>query len=133
MTKIFSAAGALGAAAAMTGLNVAVASGFALAGLLAPEAILPAGAAPSEASFVFALYAAARTLPLAAGVGLAIARRSASALLILGSLAGAIQAVDGVVGLVQHDIGKTVGPLVIAALQLAALLALCRARKAPVA
>jgi hypothetical protein len=131
MTKVFSPARAFGAASAMTALNVAVASGFALAGLLAPQTILPAGAAPSEASLVFALYAAARTLPLAAGVCLAIARRSTPALLILGSLAGAIQTIDAAVGLVQHDIGKTVGPLAIAALQFATLLALRRAKSAP--
>ena len=53
-------------AAWITAINVLVASGFAIAGLVAPQAILPAGAAPSEASFVFALYAAARSLPLAA-------------------------------------------------------------------
>jgi hypothetical protein len=53
-------------AAWITAINVLVASGFAIAGLVAPQAILPPGAAPGEASFVFALYAAARTLPLAA-------------------------------------------------------------------
>ena len=116
-----------------TAANVAVASGFALVGVLAPQAMLPAGVAPGEASFVFALYAAARTLPLAAGVGLAVARRSTPALLVLGSLAGAIQTADAVVGLVQHDVGKTAGPLVIAALQFATLLALRRTRNTPVA
>lgn len=133
MTKVFLGVGAFGVASAVTALNVVVASGFALAGLLAPQTILPAGAAPSEAAFIFALYAAARTLPLAAGVGLAIAWRSAPALLILGTLAGAVQTIDAAVGLVQHDIGKTVGPLVIAALQFAALLALRRVRRASVA
>jgi hypothetical protein len=53
-------------AAWITAINVMVASGFAIAGLVAPQAILPPGAAPGEASFVFALYAAARSLLLAA-------------------------------------------------------------------
>ena len=39
-------------AAWITAINVVVASGFAIAGLVAPQAILPAGAAPGEASFV---------------------------------------------------------------------------------
>ena len=133
MTRIFSPATAFGAASAMTGLNVLVASGFALAGLLAPQAILPAGAAPTEAAFIFALYAAARTLPLAAAVLIAIACRSAIALTILGGLAGAIQLADAAIGLVEHDISKTAGPLAIAALQFAAQLALRRARAAPAA
>jgi hypothetical protein len=37
--------------------------------------------------------------------------------LILGILAGIIQFSDAGVGLYQHDVGKTVGPLVIALIQ----------------
>ena len=36
-------------AAWITAINVLVASGFAIAGLVAPQAILPPGAAPGEA------------------------------------------------------------------------------------
>ena len=104
-------------AAWITAINVLVASGFAIAGLVAPQAILPPGAAPGEASSVFALYAAARSLPLAAFALWAIARRNVRALIVLGALAGVVQLFDAGVGLVQHDLGKTIGPLVIAALQ----------------
>jgi len=40
-------------AAWINAINVLVASGFSIAGLVAPQAILPAGAALDEASFVF--------------------------------------------------------------------------------
>jgi hypothetical protein len=104
-------------ASIVTAANVLVASGFAIAGLIAPAALLPAGDAPSEASFIFAMYAAARTLPLALAALVAIYKRSATALLVLGTLAGLVQLVDGFIGLYQHDHGKTIGPLVIAGLQ----------------
>jgi hypothetical protein len=104
-------------AAWITAINVLVASGFSIAGLVAPHAILPSGAAPGEASFVFALYAAARSLPLAAVALWAVAGRNVEALIVLGALAGVVQLLDAGVGLVQHDLGKTIGPLVIAALQ----------------
>jgi hypothetical protein len=111
-------------AAWITAINVLVASGFAIAGLVAPQAILPPGAAPGEPSVVFAPYAAARSLPLAAFTLWAIARRNVPALIVLGSLAGVVQLLDAGVGLVQHDLGKTIGPLVIAALQAFATLRL---------
>jgi hypothetical protein len=114
-------------AAWITAMNVLIASGFAIAGLVAPQAILPAGAVPGEASFVFALYAAARSLPLAAFALWAIARRNVQALFVLGALAGVIQLLDAGVGLAQHDVGKTIGPLVIAALQALAIFRLAGA------
>ena len=104
-------------AAWITAINVLVASGFAIAGLVAPQAILPPGAAPGEASSVFALYAAARSLPLAAFALWAIAWRNVQALIVLGALAGVIQLLDAGIGLVQHNVGKAIGPLVIAVLQ----------------
>jgi hypothetical protein len=108
-------------ASAITALNVLIASGFAIAGLVSPEAILPPGSAPTGASLIFALYAAARTLPLALVTLAAIARRSASALSILGLLAGLIQLSDAAVGVFQNDAGKILGPLFIAGLQLHAV------------
>jgi hypothetical protein len=120
----------MGLASALTALNVVVASGFSIAGLIKPELILPAGATPTDASAVFAMYAAARTIPLALMTMVAIYKRSASALLVLGLLAGIIQLVDAAVGLYQHDIGKTVGPLFLAILQTYAVAILWKASKA---
>ena len=73
---------------------------------------------------MFALYAAARSLPLAAFALWAIAQRNVQALIVLGALAGVVQLMDAGIGLVQHDPGKTIGPLVIAALQAFATLRL---------
>src|ERR1700704_229287 len=105
-------------AAAITVLNVLVASGFSIAGLFRAEYVLPAGSVPTQASFIFAMYAAARTLPLALMALAAIYQRSPSSLKILGLLAGLIQFADAAIGLYQHDIGKTIGPLVLGALQM---------------
>jgi hypothetical protein len=107
----------LGLASALTVLNVVVASGFSIAGLIRPELVLPTGATPTDASTIFAMYAAARTIPVALITMAAVYRGSISALLVLGPLAGSIQFCDSGVGLLQHDVAKTVGPLFLAILQ----------------
>jgi hypothetical protein len=119
---------AMRVAALITLLNVLVASGFSIASLVRPELIVPAGTAPSGASAIFAMYAAARTLPLAVAVILSIAMGSAPALLVLGSLAGVTQCLDAIVGILHGGFGKTIGPLVLACLQGYAML---RLRKEP--
>jgi hypothetical protein len=72
-------------ASLVTAINVLVAAGFSIAGLVSPKSILPAGYAPTEASFIFAMYAAARTIPLAFMALIVIYKQSQSALLTLGS------------------------------------------------
>jgi hypothetical protein len=104
-------------ASLVTAINVLVASGFSIAALIRPQSVLPAGSVPTEASLLFAMYAAARTIPLALFALAAIYKRAMSALLILGTLAGAIQLLDAGIGLFQHDLGKFAGPLFIAVLQ----------------
>ena len=104
-----------------TAINVLVACGFSIAGLVSPLLILPATDSANHASFIFALYAAARTIPLALFAFVAIRSQSPLALLLLGGLAGAVQLLDAGVGIVQGDTAKTVGPLAIAALQFASL------------
>src|SRR3981081_1555218 len=108
-------------ASAITALNVLVASGFSIAGLFKPEYVLPAGSVQTQASLIFAMYAAARTLPLALIALAAIYQRSLSSLRVLGLLAGFIQFADAAVGLSHHDTGKTIGPLVLGALQIYAV------------
>jgi hypothetical protein len=117
MTPQASRPAAMRIASLVTALNVLVAGGFSIAGLVSPASILPMGSTPTDASFIFAMYAAARTIPLAVVALIAICKRSESALLILGTLAGIIQLLDAGIGLLQHDFGKSVGPLVIAAFQ----------------
>ena len=105
----------------ITAVNVLVASGFSIAGLVRPQSILPLGSVPTVASLIFALYAAARTVPLAVMALIAIYRRSIPMLLVLGALAGVIQLLDGTIGVYQHDWGKSVGPFAVAAVQFYAL------------
>jgi hypothetical protein len=116
-------------ASLVTAINVLVASGFSIAGLISPQSMLPAGYGPSEASALFAMYAAARTIPLALMTLAAIYTRARSALLILGALAGVIQLLDAGIGLVQHDTGKFAGPLFIAALQFSVVALLKRSTR----
>ena len=47
----------------------------------------------------------------------AIYKQATSALLILGALAGAVQLLDAGIGLFEHDLGKSAGPLFIAVFQ----------------
>ena len=104
-------------ASLVTAINVLVASGFSVVAIVRPQYLIPAGSAPTEASLIFAMYAAARTIPLALFALAAIYKRATSALLILGALAGAMQLLDSGIGLFERDPGKCAGPLLIAALQ----------------
>jgi hypothetical protein len=100
----------------ITAINVLVASGFAVVGVVAPQAFLP-GSITTDASRLFAMYAATRIIPLAVVVLAVLYKRSSSGLFILGILAGIIQFADAGVGFYLNDLGKTVGPLVIALIQ----------------
>jgi len=104
-------------ASVVTAIDVLVASGFSIVGVLRPQYLLPAESVPTKASLILALYAAARTIPLALFALWAIYKQSTPALLILGALAGAMQLLDAGIGLFEHDIGKCAGPLFIAILQ----------------
>ena len=104
-------------ASLVTAINVLVASGFSVAAIFRPESVVPAGSVPTEASLLLAMYAAARTIPLALFALGAIYKQATSALLTLGALAGAMQLLDAAIGLFEHDLGKCAGPLFIAVLQ----------------
>ena len=119
-------------ASLVTAINVLVASGFSIVAIIRPEYLLPAGSVPTKASLIMAIYAAARTLPLALFALAAIYKRSAPALLILGALAAAMQLLDAGIGLFDHDLGKSAGPLFIAVLQFLVVYLLQRSvRSAP--
>jgi hypothetical protein len=104
-------------ASLITALNVLVASGFSIVGIVRPQYLVPAESVPTQAMLILALYAAARTIPLALFALGAIYKRATNALLILGALAGTMQLLDAGIGLFEHDLRKCAGPLVIAALQ----------------
>ena len=104
-------------ASVVTAINVLVASGFSIAAIIRPEYLVPAESVRTEASLLLAMYAAARTIPLALFALGAIYKQATTALLILGALAGAVQLLDAGIGLFEHDPGKSTGPLFIAVLQ----------------
>src|SRR6202142_3398370 len=104
-------------ASVVTAINVLVASGFSIVGIIHPQYLVPAESVPTQASLILAMYAAARTIPLALFALGSIYKQATAALLILGALAGAMQLLDAGIGLYEQDIGKCVGPLFIAALQ----------------
>jgi hypothetical protein len=113
-------------ASLVTAINVLVATGFSIVAIIGPQYLLPAGSVPTEASLLLAMYAAARTIPLALFALGAIYKQSTPGLLILGALAGAMQLLDAGIGLFEHDAGKCAGPLFIAVLQFSVLYLLHR-------
>jgi hypothetical protein len=104
-------------ASLVTAINVLVASGFSIVGIIRPQYLVPVESVPAEASLILALYAAARTLPLALFALGAIYKQATPSLLLLGALAGVMQFLDAGIGLFEGDIGKCAGPLFIAVLQ----------------
>jgi hypothetical protein len=87
----------------MTLLNSGISAGFSLAFML--------GQGRGD---IFARYAAARSIALLLAVLLAIVVRSRDAITFLGIAMTAVQLFDGVIGVLDHDLQKTFGPLVLA-------------------
>jgi hypothetical protein len=113
-------------ASLVTVINVLVATSFSIAAIVRPQYLVPAGSVTTQASLILAMYAAARTIPLALFALGAIYKQATTALLILGALAGTVQLLDAGIGLFEHDLGKCAGPLFIAALQFFAVYLLHR-------
>jgi hypothetical protein len=82
-------------ASVVTAINVLVASGFSIVGIIHPQYLVPAESVPTQASLILAMYAAARTIPLALFALWAIYKQATPALVLLGALAGAMQLLDG--------------------------------------
>ena len=118
-------------ASVITAINVLVASGFSIVGIIRPQYLLPAGSVPTLASFILAMYAAARTIPLALFALGAIYKEATPELLLMGALAGTMQLLDAGIGLFEHDLGKCAGPLFIAVLQFFVVYLLHRSRRKP--
>jgi hypothetical protein len=117
LEKLMTTTKAMRLASVVTAINVLVASGFSIVGIIRPQYLLPAGSVPTQASLILALYAVARTIPLALFALWATYKQAVPALVLLGALAGAIQLLDAGIGLFEHDLGKCAGPLFIAVLQ----------------
>jgi hypothetical protein len=120
---------ALRLASVVTGINVLISAGLAVVGLVDPLYMLPAGSVANEAAFTFALYAAARAVPLAVFALVAIFMRFGRMLTVLGFLAGIIQFADMWVGIYESNLLKTIGPFLIGCLQLYAVWMLQNAKR----
>jgi hypothetical protein len=105
----------------VTALNVLTACGFTIEGLISPKLFLPPGVIVTDAAVIFSMYAATRIVPLTLVTLVVIYKRSQLGLFVLGLVAGFIQLLDAPIGVYQHDLGKTVGPLILAALQFTVL------------
>jgi hypothetical protein len=104
-----------------TGLDVLVATGFAVAGIISPHLLLAANVTTDKAITVFALYAGARGIPMALLTIISVFRKHWDAFITLAVVAGAIQFLDGFIGIYEQDLSKTAGPFIIATIQFAAI------------
>ena len=104
-------------ASAVTAVDVLVACGFSIAAIIRPQVLVPAESGRTQASLLLAMYAAAPRIPLVVLVMGAIYMQATPALLILGALDDAMQLLDAGIGLLQRDLRKSAGPLVLAVLQ----------------
>ena len=120
---------ALRLASVVTGVNVLVSASLAVIGLVDPLYMLPSGSVANEAAFTFALYAAARSIPLAVFVLVSIFMRFGRMLTVLGFLAGIIQFADMWVGIYESNLVKTIGPFLIGCIQLYAVWMLQNAKR----
>lgn len=104
---------------AVTIANVLISAAFAIAGVVRPG-LVRAGD-PSPQSRTFALYAAARAVTLALFVLLAAGLGATPLVFWLGAVAGLVQVFDAAIGWIDRAPLRTLGPLVIAIVQLAVL------------
>jgi hypothetical protein len=111
-----------------TVLNVLISTGFAIAGIVSPFLLVPANVTTDKAITIFALYAGARAIPIATLTIMSIFNRHWSAFIILAVLAGMMQVLDAFIGIYEHDLSKTAGPIIIATIQFAAIYRTVRSR-----
>jgi hypothetical protein len=100
----------------VTAVNVLIALGFAIAGVINPSLVVPTHNAKDLGAEVFALYALARTLPIVLLTLMAISQKNGKQHIVtLALLAGLIQTLDGCIGIYLKEFTKTLGPFILAA------------------
>ena len=105
-------------AVAFTLIDLLVSAGFSVAGVLAPRLVYAPAQHGGRTVLVFALYAAARSIPLALAVSITAVRRAWRATSAFGAVGGVIQACDAAIGIVGGSPFKIIGPLATAILQI---------------
>jgi hypothetical protein len=99
----------------VTALNVLVALGFVIAGVVNPGLIVPSLNGKDPAAEVFALYTAARAIPIALLTLIAVFQKNGKQrVLTLAIIAGCIQTMDGGIGIYLKEFTKTIGPFILA-------------------
>jgi hypothetical protein len=97
--------------------NLIVSAAFSLIGVLKPISIVPSNAQINPGTTVFALYGAARAIPLAViGLFAVFSNTDKRAILLFGVLAAVIQVTDGFIGIYMGDTTKAIGPFLLALL-----------------
>jgi len=94
--------------AGMALLSAIVSAGFSLAGLI------------SDSADRYAQYAASRSVALLVAALVVAALRARAATLAIAGCMTLVQFLDGWIGLMAHDAGKTIGPFAFAAVNAAA-------------
>jgi hypothetical protein len=112
-------------------MTIAIAGYYAVAGVLDPGRLVPG--TPARTAQIFADYVAIRSFVLLGAIAVFALARKWRFFEIALALNGFVQAGDGVLGIIQHDVLKTVGPGFLALLLLgsAAWLAGNRVRANP--
>ena len=104
-----------------TVLNLLVATGFSVAGMLSPFLILPANITTDKAITIFAFYAGARAIPIVILTIVSVFSKHWNAFITLAVLTGIMQFLDGFIGIYQQDLSKAAGPFIIATIQFVAI------------
>ena len=112
----------------ITVLNVLVSTGFAVAGIVSPSLLLPADVTTDKAITIFALYAGARAVPIVILTIMSAFNKHWNAFITLAVLAGMMQLLDAFIGIYEHDLSKTAGPIIIATIQFVAIYRTVRSR-----
>jgi hypothetical protein len=115
------------AAAIVLLLNALTSAAFSVVALVSPASLLPEGGAVNELTQRYAMYTAARSLPLAVVAIALVVLRAPGPLAAIALVLALVQSADVLVGLAGHDLGNTLGPAVLAALTFAAWVSLRRA------
>jgi hypothetical protein len=89
-------------------MTIAIAGYYAVAGILDPGKLIPG--TPAQTAQIFADYVAVRSFVLLGAIAVFTLARNWRFLGVVLALNGVVQAGDAMLGIIQHDVLKTVGP-----------------------
>ena len=98
----------------VTVISVLVSCGFSIIGIIRPELLVSPALGHNQTLIVFASYAAARSIAIAAVCIFTLFGKNRGPLYTIAILAALIQFLDAFVGIYEGDISKIAGPLILA-------------------